>query len=248
MFTGPKIVTDGLVIALDAASQKSYSGSDSTWYGLAGKDNEDFTLSNSSATSSYQGGIVFDGTSTYGSGDGTFIENNFVNNQSFTVETFINITGYPAANSSIYSNQRYQSEANPGGFGLMIESNGSSYLRSAMILTSESGSTKSHQGIEQVNLEFDKPTHICYTYDSSSNTVTSYINGTLDGSTTNSAYHWTTSSASPAVVTPKIGTGSQGGWGNRLPSIYYLLRVYNRVLSAKEVLQNYNSVKSRFGK
>ena len=248
MFTGPNIVTDKLVLALDAASQRSYSGSDSTWYGLAGKDNEDFTLSNSSATSSYQGGIVFDGTSTYGSGDGTFIENNFVNNQSFTVETFIDITGYPAANSSIYSNQRYQTEANPGGFGLMLESNGSSYLRSSIILTSESGSTKSHQAIERVDLDLNNPTHICYTYDSSSNTVTSYINGTLDGSTTNSAYHWTTSSASPAAITPRIGMGSQGGWGNRLPSVYYTLRVYKTALTQEEVQSNYNAIKSRFGK
>lgn len=248
MFTGPKIDIKGLVIALDAANTKSYPGSGTTWSGLAGKANENFTLVGTVASSSHQGGVAFDGSSDYGFGDGTFIENNFVNNQSFTIESYIEILDYPTGGSSIYSNQRYQSEANPGGFGLMIVSNGTSQLASAIILTSESGSTKSHQSIEQINLEFDKPTHICYTYDSSSSTVTSYINGTLDGSTTNSAYHWTTSSASPAAVTPKIGTGTQGGWGNRLPSIYYLLRVYNRALTEEEVQQNHNSVKSRFGK
>ena len=247
MVIGPKIVDDGLVFSLDAGAPRSYPGSGTTWYNITSIPDGDFSLVNNPVfTSSYNNGLAFDGTDDYGSGDGTFIENNFVNNQSFTIEAFIDITGYPAANSSIYSNQRYQTEANPGGFGLMLESNGSSYLRSSIILTSESGSTKSHQAIERVDLDLNTPTHICYTYDSSSNTVTSYINGTLDGSTTNSAYHWTTSSASPAVVSPKIGTGSQGGWGNRLPAIYYSLRVYGKALSADEVATNYNAHKKRY--
>lgn len=36
MFTGPDIVTDGLVLALDAANVKSYPGSGTTWYDLSG--------------------------------------------------------------------------------------------------------------------------------------------------------------------------------------------------------------------
>ena len=248
MFTGPKINTKGLVLALDAANQKSYSDSDSTWYGLAGKDNEDFTLVGSTTSSSHLGGIVFDGVSDYGYGSGTFIENNFVNNQSVTVEAYIEATGYPNGSSGIYSNQRYKTEGNPGGFGLMISSNGSSTLRTGWSLTSESGSTQTYEGIQYVNLEFNRPTHICYTYDSSSQTVTSYYDGIEQGSTTNSNYHWTTSSASPAAVTPRIGMGSQGGWGNRLPSVYYMLRVYKTALTQEEVQSNYNSVKSRYGK
>ena len=36
---GPKIVTDGLVLCLDAANTKSYPGSGSTWYDLSGNGN-----------------------------------------------------------------------------------------------------------------------------------------------------------------------------------------------------------------
>ena len=32
--TGPKIVTDGLVLCLDAADRNSYPGSGNTWYDL----------------------------------------------------------------------------------------------------------------------------------------------------------------------------------------------------------------------
>ena len=36
---GPRIVTDGLVLHLDAANRKSYPGSGSTWYDLSGNGN-----------------------------------------------------------------------------------------------------------------------------------------------------------------------------------------------------------------
>ena len=43
---GPKIVTDGLVLCLDAADQNSYSGSGNTWYDLSG-NGKNGTLKNS---------------------------------------------------------------------------------------------------------------------------------------------------------------------------------------------------------
>ena len=43
---GPKIVTDGLVLCLDAAIGKSYPGSGNTWYDLSGNGNN-CTLYNS---------------------------------------------------------------------------------------------------------------------------------------------------------------------------------------------------------
>ena len=58
---GPNVVTDGLVLALDAANTKSYPGSGTTWYDLSGNNNG--TLTNGPTYSSdVGGGIVFDGT------------------------------------------------------------------------------------------------------------------------------------------------------------------------------------------
>ena len=58
----PRIITDGLVLALDAANPKSYPGSGTTWYDLSGNDNHG-TLLNSPTFSSDKGGcFVFDGT------------------------------------------------------------------------------------------------------------------------------------------------------------------------------------------
>jgi hypothetical protein len=49
MYTGPNIVTEGLVLALDAASVRSYSGSGTAWKDLSGND-FDFTLDGSGIT------------------------------------------------------------------------------------------------------------------------------------------------------------------------------------------------------
>ena len=57
----PKIVTDGLVLCLDAANRKSYPGSDTTWFDRSGNGNHG-TLTNSPTFSGTNGGIiVFDG-------------------------------------------------------------------------------------------------------------------------------------------------------------------------------------------
>ena len=46
MYTGPNIITDGLVLHLDAANTKSYPGSGTTWYDLSGNGNNAFGQSN----------------------------------------------------------------------------------------------------------------------------------------------------------------------------------------------------------
>ena len=58
----PKIVTDGLVLALDAGNTKSYPGSGTTWTDLSGNGNNG-TLTNGPTYSN--GSIVFDGINDY---------------------------------------------------------------------------------------------------------------------------------------------------------------------------------------
>jgi len=61
---GGKIVTDGLVLCLDAASKRSYPGTGTTWTDLAGSNNG--TLTNGPTFDDEKGGsIVFDGTNDY---------------------------------------------------------------------------------------------------------------------------------------------------------------------------------------
>jgi hypothetical protein len=64
-FYSPRIITNGLVLALDAANVRSYPGSGTTWSDLSGNGNTG-TLTNGPTFSSANGGsIVFDGTNDY---------------------------------------------------------------------------------------------------------------------------------------------------------------------------------------
>ena len=61
----PRIVTDGLVLALDAGNIKSYSGSGTTWNDIIGGNNATIIDSFSVYQSNDGGRIVFDGSTDY---------------------------------------------------------------------------------------------------------------------------------------------------------------------------------------
>jgi hypothetical protein len=75
----PKIVTDGLVLALDAGNTKSYTSGSTTWFDKSGFGNNG-TLTNGPTFSSANGGsIVFDGVNDYVSCPTTTMPNPFIN-------------------------------------------------------------------------------------------------------------------------------------------------------------------------
>jgi len=63
-YRGPNIVTDGLVFAVDAASERSYPGTGTTWATLSGENNA--TLTNGPSFDSGNGGSFdFDGSDDF---------------------------------------------------------------------------------------------------------------------------------------------------------------------------------------
>jgi len=62
---GPKIVTSGLVLALDAADKLSYRGSGTTWRDLSGNNNTGTLTNGPTFNAGNLGSIVFDGTNDY---------------------------------------------------------------------------------------------------------------------------------------------------------------------------------------
>ena len=59
------IITDGLVLALDAANKKSYPGSGTTWNDLSGNNNTGTLTNGPTFDSSNNGSIDFDGTDDF---------------------------------------------------------------------------------------------------------------------------------------------------------------------------------------
>lgn len=241
---GPKIITDGLVQMLDAANTKSYIGSGTSWDNLISSDS--FILQSSPTFSdTFNGTITFaSASSQYAYGSGTFIEENFINNQNFTIGAFIKPTIDSVGGngrSAIYANQRYKTEPNPGGFGLNII-NG----KYCMNLTDEAGGPQSYESQALITIEEGVLQYVTYTYDNSGPSIKGYIDGELEQTSTNASYTWTTSSASPQPISPRLAISTQGGWGNYFGADYYHYHLYNKALTADEVLQNYNALKSRF--
>lgn len=65
VFSGAEIVDSGLVLHLDAANSKSYSGSGTTWYDLSGNNRSGTLFNGTSYNNSNNGNIVFDGVDDY---------------------------------------------------------------------------------------------------------------------------------------------------------------------------------------
>jgi len=85
----PRIVTDGLVLALDAGNTKSYPGSGTTWTDLSGNGNDGTLTNGPTFDSGNLGSIVTDGSND-------FIQTSaqmFNPNSNFSVSFFVKRTG-----------------------------------------------------------------------------------------------------------------------------------------------------------
>ena len=216
----PKIVNDGLILYLDAANSKSFQVGSTTWNDLS-KNKQSGTLQSGATYSSLNGGcITFDGVD-----DVVDISN--VNILSYTgsgtIDFIYKVNSTPASdfrNVWGFSNSLFQYENN-GGFMLFVWRY----------------DDLNYDGVSTDISQTDLNTyHITCTYTTiGSSTFKVYKNGVL--------------ASSKVVSKPLINTAnslSLGGTSQQNCNIYNL-KTYNRELSSKEVLQNFNALKSRFG-
>lgn len=225
---GPKIVTDGLVLALDAANAKSYPGSGTSCTDLSINRNTG-TLSGGVGFSTDNSGIfVFDGVDdviNFGDLDlisGAFSVNTWFKGDTTQTDNYVTIV----------------SKDDAGNFGHFA-------------MTSDSGENYVRFGFNGTNGQ-KEVANASYT-DYKANTWVNYC-GTWDGSTTLKLYRNTTvidtnSSATGTLIANNnnllIGdrTAADGFFGGDIAIVH----IYTKELSAQEVLQNYNAVKGRFG-
>jgi len=220
---GPGIITNGLVLALDASDKNSYPGSGTTWTDISGNGNNG-TLTNGPTFSSANGGtIVFDGSDDY-----VVLTNASTPLTNLSYETILKIDSIPASNTfrSIWQKSADWNYSTGISlqmiYGYLTFSYGSIWGGSVSYLLS--------------NLTVGNWYHIVGTSSSvSSGTSRMYINGSLVATGANAATPTSTSDL----------TLGSGNGGNFLGNIS-VFRTYNRELAAAEILQNYNAQKSRF--
>jgi hypothetical protein len=235
----PKIVTDGLVLCLDAGSPKSYAGSGTTWTDRSGNGNHGTLVNGPSFSSANRGSIVFDGTNDYVS-----LPNNGIRNLLSTDCTIMVTFSYATLASLVYPTligcMNYSGQW--AGWRLV-------FTASNRTLTFINGSASN--GSNQSGMEFNYTfpdninefTHIACTWKVATGSKDAFINGTLTNSVSSSTYGFGAS----ASLTPMIGSTSNGYADNFFKGRVASVNLYNRVLSPAEILQNYNATKSRFG-
>ena len=227
----PRIVTDGLVLALDAGNTKSYPGSGTTWTDLSGNGNH-FTLYNS--PSFLNGYINFDGTNQYARSSSTLDLSSF---NSVTVEigmrvnTTVTPSGMAFEHSSNWNTQAM-------GFGLVPNSTG------FLTYVSNSNHTNQINGFGVLNYTGINGTNIVIHTNiwSKVSDITgriAYINAVQRNSAATSNYSNFRNDF--FYISSRAGTSV---WANHR---VYFLRIYGRKLTALEILQNYNATKERYG-
>ena len=227
-----QIVTNGLVLALDAADRNSYPGSGTTWSDLSGNNNTG-TLTNGPTFNSANGGsIVFDGVD---------------DNINLGNPPSLNIPGSLTIESWVYPTNITTGVAKgiAGRWGNGVRSYKIAILNSTSkfyIDVSDTGANDIYlQSIQNVTI--NTWYNVVGTYVSgASPSLNMYINGQLSNGDLVGTVPQSLFSGASAFL---IGTDATSA-GNPYAGRIATTRVYNRALSATEILQNYNAQKSRF--
>jgi hypothetical protein len=224
----PKIVTAGLVFALDAANTRSYTGTGTVWTDLSQVGNNG-TLTNGPTFNTANGGsIVFDGVDDYVVMPSRVVDSTFTG---LAVECWVKPTN---ATTSI------------------IMENGTGYTTNGFYLAQETstqfsfaiaGSTNQYDNVNaSTNYSINNWYHIVGVWTPGS-VVNIYINGVLSNGTR----------ASQGAQTVLLNGNTNLYIGIRPTNSFpyrgniSVTRIYNRVLSPSEILQNFNAQKGRFG-
>jgi hypothetical protein len=227
---GPDINENGLVLSLDAANYKSYTGSGTTWRDLSDNSNNGTLTNGPTFNAANMGAIVFDGTD-----DKVTISMNssFIYGVSpFSLNAWIYVLG----NQSQFSAGFIWTQTISGRNYFTMGYHNSNYM---FFTYGDGGGTSVFTDAGTVSQ--NTWINVCYSrLGTGSNQFLIYINGVQKVSGTVS-YDFNNDS-----YTPTIGQYSHNG----LPfygKIANLSFYKSRGLTASEVLQNYNAVKSRFG-
>jgi hypothetical protein len=234
MYTGPSIVTDGMVLSLDAANTKSYVSGSTVWSDLSGNANNG-TLTNGPTFNSANGGsIVFDGTNDYiGTSYKLFTGTDSSN--PVTIAFYIN----PDSSQSVVTNSPiWIGTAYYSGFGLQYT--GTVYR----IWIRVSGGTYTNN----IPIQPSVFQHVVLIWGGFSDPkIYSYFNGSLNSeqAVSDTDFGQDLSSRPFRIGLPYTSGGNTatGYFKGKIANV----QIYNRAVSASEVQQNYNAQKSRFG-
>jgi hypothetical protein len=216
----PLVVTDGLVMYLDAGNTKSYPGAGTAWTDIS-RTNNNGILTNGPTFNSVNGGsIVFDGVDDYV---------NIPNVYDFSISNAVTVEIWAKSTPTLWND-----------YGFLVSK------RDQFIIHPNSGTkdvnfyVNTANGWESTGVTLTSITvFTCYTLTYSTGVISAYINASLRNSASVGA---TLTSDTGATTIGKDDFISRYFYGS-----VALTRLYNRALSQAEITQNYNATKTRFG-
>ncbi len=211
-----QIVTDGLILNMDASSLLSYPTTESVWYDLSGENN-DGALTNGPIFNSV-GYFQFDGVDDYVSYPQVTFDDT-----TFTTEALIKITNFDSRRI-IFGGSRFFEFTSAGTILMKFNADGESTFINLGSHPSPSTSNK---------------TFLHHLVKKPGNVYESYVNGELvitktPPFTSHPDIEIESNTSIEHYYTSLGNNGSRDFYGN-----FYSAKIYNRNLSQSEILQNY---------
>lgn len=233
-----QIITNGLVLALDPANPRSYMSGSTSWTDLTSNIIPVAYVNNTIPTP-----ITLQNGYLYFSASAAAPTSLFTGSYYYTQDSRVaNLTSSVTLETCVYTfeivsqgcrpvSPRYSETGSPLGFALLEGS------ISTEINTSPTGWQTAYGYSSEIGK--NKWVYISQTTSDADKKFKTYINGKQ---LTDRTFTGTPNTGNGYV----FGRGYYGGKWNFNGYIAFV-RIYNRVLSAEEILQNYNSTKTRFG-
>lgn len=214
----PRVITESLILCLDAGNKYSYPGSGTIWTDLAGSN--DGTLINGPSFSNANGGsIVFDGSNDHILGTLPLIPFN----SSVTIEAVIRLNNTSSTKNIISQGQSAVSFS----CGMVIVGTELRFRNSS----------NDHSLSSPQVLLANQWYHLVLSTTASG--TTGYINAVSSGTTVQKV---TSNSVADYAIGKRPGATSEFMNGNIAK-----ISIYSKALSQDEIIQNYNALKGRFG-
>jgi len=218
----PRIVTDGLVLCLDAANRKSYPGSGNTWTDLSGLGNNGELVNSPTYNSSNFGYFQFV------TDDYARIQNNTaLDTQTPTVEVWVK------TNNTNQNGFWFEKGTVNAQYSLFQEGSVIQWRMNIGGITNLSTTTATYMNTSNWY-------QVVGTYTSGTRRL--YINGVQVNSDTQSG----TIATNSGGMSIGVYGGFSGARGYYYNGNLAACRVYNRVLTPQEIQQNFNALKSRY--
>lgn len=237
----PSIVTNGLILNLDAGNPRSYPRGGTTWNDLSGNNNNATLINGPIYNNANQGGIILDGNGDYIS----VTENANMKPQILTAEIAIKINS--TANTTTFApiTQQYvmfrqnSRAGNFEGYQIVYSESTQSYYCTA---TPSTGTPQYSVGAPGNTSPIGKTSFVCAVFNST--TMSIYIDGVFMGSGIK-ANGIDYNNNHTLKIGRSVPTGNT--YDAHANGTVYSVKLYNRALSASEIAQNFNALRGRFG-